>query len=417
MSRSRVGWAAGVIAPWCLAMGLVVSFTADAGQDLSIDATLAAMTAPIAAPLNLVPESGAGAFGLPRLPSRDMVRLASLTIGAPQDLPPLPPSSDEVEPRGDLKPSARGFPVVNDTHRGDPFIGLRPTFDSELRRPGGLAAFRAGAMLSGDDYLAFSGFDADRTPAPGPDSVASFESTANGEDSTTGEVTGAGVSPTGSGSAQSMRSGSTAPQTFDGSTPSVGRAEALASTTPAPDDAVPVEVVVEPGSPNVIATLGPKDLPNVTIAPRSDRPNYAALIDQDRSGTEEHCLAEAIYFEARGEPPAGQAAVAQVVLNRVASGLYPRTVCGVVFQNRYRHNACQFSFACDGHPLRISEGDPWARAVRIANAVSKGTTYIAGIGDATHYHANYVRPRWARYLKRTDRIGHHIFYELRPGQT
>ena len=78
------------------------------------------------------------------------------------------------------------------------------------------------------------------------------------------------------------------------------------------------------------------------------RPNYAALIDQDKSARENRCLAEAIYFEARGESEEGQAAVAQVVLNRVSSGLYPATICGVVYQNRWHYNACQFSFACDG---------------------------------------------------------------------
>ena len=74
--------------------------------------------------------------------------------------------------------------------------------------------------------------------------------------------------------------------------------------------------------------------------------NYLALIYVDHAAAEERCLDEAIYFEARGEPEAGQAAVAQVVLNRVESGHYPASICGVVYQNRRRHNACQFSFAC-----------------------------------------------------------------------
>ena len=189
--------------------------------------------------------------------------------------------------------------------------------------------------------------------------------------------------------------------------------------TPAPADAVPVEVVAVPVSPQV-ASLPPRTAPamrNATIVPKADRPNYAALIDQDKAGREERCLAEAIYFEARSEPEEGQAAVAQVVLNRVSSGLYPSSVCGVVYQNRHHHNACQFSFACDGRALRINEPDAWRTAQRIARQVTNGDTYVADIGDATHYHANYVRPRWARALKRMDKIGHHIFYELKPGQT
>jgi len=92
---------------------------------------------------------------------------------------------------------------------------------------------------------------------------------------------------------------------------------------------------------------------------------------------EQRCLAEAIYFEARSEPEKGQAAVAQVVLNRVQSGLYPSTVCGVVFQNRQHYDACQFSFACDGHPLRVTEPEAWRTAMRIAADVIDGETYVA----------------------------------------
>jgi spore germination cell wall hydrolase CwlJ-like protein len=141
------------------------------------------------------------------------------------------------------------------------------------------------------------------------------------------------------------------------------------------------------------------------------------LIDQDNAGREKRCLAEAIYFEARSEPEEGQAAVAQVVLNRASSGLYPASICGVVYQNRQRYHGCQFSFACEGKSLRINEPDAWHTAVRIAEAVSQGKTYLSDVGGSTHYHANYVRPRWAKALKKMDIIGHHIFYKLRPGQT
>ena len=79
----------------------------------------------------------------------------------------------------------------------------------------------------------------------------------------------------------------------------------------------------------------------------------------------EKCLSEAIYFEARGEPLEGQEAVAQVVMNRVFSGYYPHDVCGVVFQNKYRHLACQFTFACEGKDLsQIDEPDMWEQAKR-----------------------------------------------------
>ena len=69
----------------------------------------------------------------------------------------------------------------------------------------------------------------------------------------------------------------------------------------------------------------------------------------------EKCLANAVYFESRGESVRGQIAVAQVVMNRVFSPFYPNDVCGVVYQNAHRHNACQFTFACDGIPDIVTE--------------------------------------------------------------
>jgi spore germination cell wall hydrolase CwlJ-like protein len=106
-----------------------------------------------------------------------------------------------------------------------------------------------------------------------------------------------------------------------------------------------------------------------------------------------------------------------VVLNRVKSGLYPSSICGVVYQNRHRHLACQFTFACEGKALRVSDAESWQSASRVAKAVLEGKTYLADVGASTHYHADYVRPRWAKRLKKMDVIGRHIFYQLRAGQT
>ena len=97
--------------------------------------------------------------------------------------------------------------------------------------------------------------------------------------------------------------------------------------------------------------------------------------------------------------------MAQVVLNRVRSGLYPSSICGVVYQNRHHYNACQFSFACEGKSLRITEPEAWRTAVTVAEGVASGATYLSDVGGATHYHANYVRPRWARSLVKMDVIG------------
>jgi hypothetical protein len=127
----------------------------------------------------------------------------------------------------------------------------------------------------------------------------------------------------------------------------------------------------------------------------------------------ERCLANAIYFEARGEPVRGQMAVAQVVLNRVFSGYYPNSVCGVVYQNAQRHLRCQFTFACDGIPDRITEPAAWERAKTIAADALDGKFWLKDIGKATHYHAYWVHPWWVHEMRRLDRIGVHTFYRPR----
>jgi len=139
------------------------------------------------------------------------------------------------------------------------------------------------------------------------------------------------------------------------------------------------------------------------------------LPSQAFNETQQECLARGIYFEARGESELGQAAVAQVILNRVRNPAYPGTICGVVYQNKTWRNRCQFSFACDGVRDRIKSGRAWKVAQNVAKAVSSGDIWLDDVGDATHYHANYVRPRWARTMKRTDRIGRHIFYRTKGG--
>jgi hypothetical protein len=124
----------------------------------------------------------------------------------------------------------------------------------------------------------------------------------------------------------------------------------------------------------------------------------------------EKCLSNAIYFEARDQPYQGQVAVAQVVMNRVFSGVYPHDVCGVIYQNANRHLACQFTFACDGKRKVINERAEWARARRIAKDTLDGVLYVQAVGTATHYHANYVHPNWVREMKRFAREGEHLFY-------
>ncbi len=136
-------------------------------------------------------------------------------------------------------------------------------------------------------------------------------------------------------------------------------------------------------------------------------------LDENSRAKSEKCLAEAIYFEARGEPVRGQMAVAQVVLNRTFSGKYPNTVCGVVYQNSHRHLACQFTFACDGIPDVIREPDMWERAKTIAAEMLDGKLWLPEVGKATHYHAYWVRPGWVREMTKMHKLGVHTFYRPR----
>jgi len=133
------------------------------------------------------------------------------------------------------------------------------------------------------------------------------------------------------------------------------------------------------------------------------------------SEREQRCLAAAIYFEARSEPLKGQAAVAQVVLNRVRNPAYPDTICGVVYQNDKWRNRCQFSFACDGVRDRVRDPEHWQIAEEIAMAVTAGKIWLTDVGASTHYHATYVHPFWAGTMERMKKIGHHVFYRTYGG--
>jgi spore germination cell wall hydrolase CwlJ-like protein len=138
--------------------------------------------------------------------------------------------------------------------------------------------------------------------------------------------------------------------------------------------------------------------------------------EKARSKKEQKCLAEAIYFEARGEPLQGQQAVAQVVVNRLKNPAYPKSVCGVVYQNKNKRNRCQFSFACDGIRDVVRQGEAWDTAQKLAEQVLDSEIEpLVAVGAATHYHATYVRPRWARKMRKMDKIGHHIFYKTKNG--
>jgi len=145
---------------------------------------------------------------------------------------------------------------------------------------------------------------------------------------------------------------------------------------------------------------------------RAEAPSTERALNR-YSEREQWCLSTAIYFEARGESYRGQVGVAQVIMNRVKSRVFPSTICGVVFQNKSWRNRCQFSFACDGIPDRVREPQAWAKAEEVAQKVTSGEIYLPEVADAINYHANYVSPAWAPRMKRLTQIGKHIFYRFR----
>ena len=128
-----------------------------------------------------------------------------------------------------------------------------------------------------------------------------------------------------------------------------------------------------------------------------------------QGGQQWRCLAEALYFEARGETVKGQFAVAEVIMNRVKSARFPNSICGVINQGTGKKYQCQFTYTCDGYKEVIAEPGAFARVGKVARAVMAGRAPALTDG-ATHYHTTAVRPRWARVYTRTARIGMHLFY-------
>ena len=147
-----------------------------------------------------------------------------------------------------------------------------------------------------------------------------------------------------------------------------------------------------------------------TVAYATEELEFRSFLDKQLV-----CLAEAIYFESRGEPFIGQLAVGQVILQRVASPSFPDDVCSVVHQGKYHSSGhpvkhkCEFSYWCDGKPEEINDPMAYHDAINAASLVSEGVE-ILSIKKALHYHAIYVRPYWASEYKRLAQIGKHIFY-------
>lgn len=124
------------------------------------------------------------------------------------------------------------------------------------------------------------------------------------------------------------------------------------------------------------------------------------------------CLARNIYWEAATEPFEGKVAVAQVTMNRVNSGKFSDTVCGVVYQKNviYEKVICQFSWVCEhAHKVKVIQPNFYQESYDVAKKVLLENFRLPGLTEALYYHATYVSPGWR--LKKVAQIGQHIFYK------
>jgi spore germination cell wall hydrolase CwlJ-like protein len=152
----------------------------------------------------------------------------------------------------------------------------------------------------------------------------------------------------------------------------------------------------------------PPPVVRVTMVPRAEDSVLSQLIAEHR------CLAEALYYEARGEGSVGQQAVAEVVFHRMKLGHYGHSICSVVYEGA-SHRGCQFSFTCNGDLRRPRETAAWEESETLAAQILDGEVRLGNqTGGATNYHAVSVKPYWAPELEKTARIGHHIFYRGTP---
>lgn len=176
----------------------------------------------------------------------------------------------------------------------------------------------------------------------------------------------------------------------------------------------PIALLSDPAGAAQFLDLQPEDenIPKSPTIAKTLRAGYKAF-RQHSSGRaarkELDCLAEALYFEARGEPLIGQAAVAEVILNRVDAERWPGTVCDVINQGANRRNKCQFSYKCDGKPETVTDNASWRKALLLGEFMLSGAPrHVTNF--ATHYHTSDVSPDWARKMQLTAEIGSHRFF-------
>jgi N-acetylmuramoyl-L-alanine amidase len=157
------------------------------------------------------------------------------------------------------------------------------------------------------------------------------------------------------------------------------------------------DVVIDDGSEIAPLALPTIEVPTASLSMLVDR--YSD--DDATAGGELNCLANAVYFESKGEPLAGQLAVAKVIMNRSKSGRFAPTICGVVKQ------PSQFSFVRDGGFPAVRSNSMWRKAVGVAQVAMKGL-FTSPAPDALYFHAKRVSPRWGK--RQVASVGNHLFY-------
>lgn len=314
---------------------------------------------------------------------------------------PLPVETDSL-PAFPKPPAATAPPVVNRTGKGDRLITTLPgTERPPAEDPGAGTLYKLPSMLSRQSLLELPPGSFDPNPPVQVAAVSSFRP----YDPTPVVVVAEAPKPI-------IKPVRVPESTIALAKPKTPGAEKVFAYAPVgPDIEEPFRAVLNPPA------VGGDDLKLKrrslarALHPWADNPLPAG----SNSERQLKCLAEGIYFESRGEIYRGQAAVAQVILNRVKNPHYPDTICGVVYHNAHWRNRCQFSFACDRIADRVRDQPLWDQAMEIARLTVKGDLYDDAIGDSTHYHATYVAPPWRRKMIRLTRIGVHIFYRTRGG--
>ncbi|CAN5115358.1 cell wall hydrolase [soil metagenome] len=318
-----------------------------------------------------------------------------LPLRAPEVAAPVaPPAAAQTQDQPNSNASVRGAKTVDAAPAGDAAAPLDAELEAALSAPR-LQQYDAAASLQGlpDDHGLNVG------PADAGSDSSAAEANRDGFSFQTSTLffgnTSLGVS---SGSLERWQPGEEPIVILPGIDPDMKTPAAL-STAPA-EPSVGGESVASKGE----------------VTGENQRPRTPAErlgLDEKSRAKAEKCLTDAIYFEARGEAVRGQIAVAQVVLNRAFSGYYPTTVCGVVYQNKHRQLACQFTFACDNVADVVKEPDMWERAKKIAKETLDGRLWLPEVGKSTHYHAYWVRPSWVNEMKKMYKYGVHTFYRPR----